>query len=556
MKWWQRSVFYQVYPRSFQDSDGDGVGDLTGVISRLDHLVDIGVGAMWLSPFFPSPMVDFGYDVSDYCNIDPVFGSLSDFDRLIAEAHFRDLKVVIDFVPNHTSDQHPWFVASKSSKEESNVYRDYYVWHDGRVNRQGKRVPPNNWVSHFSGSMWTWDEGRQQYYLHQYAVEQPDLNYRNPLVHAEMERVLEFWLERGVDGFRLDAVSFLYEVENLEQDEELINPSAKGEYHRYLHTLTKSLSETHEVIGKWRELLDRYEHKLQKDLQVHKRFMVAEVSGGVELQMPYYRSGAHMPFNFQLTGMNRNRDSMWLAKSIAQWLDSMPDGCTPNWVLGSHDIKRIASKMGSTFINVMNMLLLLLPGVPTTYYGEEIGMVDTDVTYEETQDPQGRGAGKENYKIFSRDPCRSPMQWTEGTHSGFSTAGKTWIPVQGNFRTCNVETQLRNPNSHLNIYKQLTTLRRKKVFAEGNFDFASVNEEILSFIRFHDGERTSLVVANFGKSPKTENFTSLNNPRRMYYPKTGVMTFRTDGSPEAEISLSDVVLTPGEGVVIEFHPLR
>ncbi|TMA12179.1 MAG: alpha-amylase, partial [Deltaproteobacteria bacterium] len=377
--WWQTGVVYQIYPRSYQDSNGDGVGDLPGITARLDHLASLGVDAIWISPFYPSPMKDFGYDVSDYTGVDPLFGTLADFDRLLAAAHERGLAVIIDWVPNHTSDQHAWFLASRSSRE--NPRRDWYVWRDAKPDGS----LPNNWLSAFGGPAWTWEPRTRQYYLHTFLKEQPDLNWRNPEVRRAMLSTLEFWLERGVDGFRIDVAHAVMKDPELRD-----NPPAPagrrdfhkdmGEYGTQLHIYDRGHADTHLVYRDVRRLLERFSGTRARISigEIH-LFDLAELVAyyGAELDE------LHMPFNFTLLNVP------WSAEAVRSTVDEMeaalPEGAWPNWVLGNHDESRVASRIGAVAARSAMLLLLTLRGTPTLYYGDELGMEDVQVPPELVQ---------------------------------------------------------------------------------------------------------------------------------------------------------------------------
>ncbi|MBW3572546.1 MAG: alpha-amylase, partial [Gemmatimonadetes bacterium] len=391
--WWQRGVVYQVYPRSFQDTDGDGVGDLRGITRRLDYLRWLGVDALWISPIYPSPMADFGYDVSDYRDVHPMFGTLADFDQLVREAHARGLRVILDFVPNHTSQEHPWFRESRSSRE--NPRRDWYIWRDPAPGGG----PPTNWLSNFGGPAWTLDERTGQYYYHAFLPQQPDLNWRNPAVVEAMLDVLRFWLERGVDGFRVDVIWHLIKDDRFRDNP--VNPGWTPEQRPYdavLPVHTADQPEVHQLIARMRRLMDEYPE----------RVLIGEIYLPVERLVAYYgqdMSGAHLPFNFQLIR------APWHARHIARLIDeyeaALPPGGWPNWVLGNHDVHRIASRVGRAQARVAAVLLLTLRGTPTLYYGDEIGMMDVEVPPERVQDPYERNVPGQG---FGRDPERTPMQ--------------------------------------------------------------------------------------------------------------------------------------------------
>ena len=358
--WWKRGVIYQIYPRSFQDTNGDGVGDLKGITARLDYLTWLGTDAIWVSPIYPSPMADFGYDVSDYCNIDALFGSLEDFDELVASAHARRIKVILDFVPNHTSDRHPWFLESRSSR--ANPKRDWYIWRDGKADGS----LPNNWLSQFGGPAWTFDAATGQYYLHSFLREQPDLNWRNPAVREAMYDVLRFWLERGVDGFRVDVIWLL--IKDAALCDNPLNPNYRPTepgIHRVLQLHSSDQPEIHDVIAEMRAIVDRYDE----------RVLIGEIYLPIEKLVAYYGKdlgGAHLPFNFQL--IHATWRAPVIAKLVIDYEGALPAGGWPNWVLGNHDQPRIAARVGEAQARVAAMLLLTLRGTPTMYYGDEIGI--------------------------------------------------------------------------------------------------------------------------------------------------------------------------------------
>ena len=392
--WWKHGIVYQLYPRSFQDTNQDGVGDLPGITERLDYVAGLGVDAIWISPIYPSPMADNGYDVADYCGVDPLFGTMEDLDRLIARAHALGLKIILDFVPNHSSDRHPWFAASRSSRADPK--RDWYIWRDAKPDGS----PPNNWVSNFGGSAWQWEEATGQYYYHAFLKEQPDLNWRNPDLRDAMHDVLRFWLDRGVDGFRVDVIWHLIKDAGLRDNPP--NPGwhpGRPEIESLLQIHSSDQEEVHEVIAGMRKVLDAYPD----------RVLIGEIYLPTERLVAYYGeglSGAHLPFNFQLI------QTAWNARAIARMVDeyeaAIPPGGWPNWVLGNHDQPRIAVRVGAAQARVAAMLLLTLRGTPTLYYGDEIGIGRVEIPPDRVQDPWEKnepGLG------FNRDPERTPMQW-------------------------------------------------------------------------------------------------------------------------------------------------
>jgi alpha-glucosidase len=478
--WWKSGIIYQVYPRSFQDSNADGVGDLNGIVRRLDYFAWLNIDAIWISPVYPSPMADFGYDISNYYGIDPLFGTLSDFDRLVDEAHARDLKVILDFVPNHTSDQHAWFQDSRSSRNSSK--RDWYVWRDAGPGGG----PPNNWLSQFGGPGWTLDPATGQYYLHSFLRQQPDLNWRNPAVREAMFDALRFWLDRGVDGFRVDVLWLLIKDDQLRDNPP--NPAyqpTQPDINRTLSVYNSDRPEIHELIAQMRGLLDRYPD----------RVLIGEIYLPFERLMTYYGkdlTGAHLPFNFALIHAAWNANA--IATLIADYERALPPGGWPNWVLGNHDQPRIAARVGASQARIAAMLLLTLRGTPTMYYGDELGMPRIDVAPELVQDPweknePGLGVG--------RDPWRTPMQWDDSANAGFSTA-LPWLPLEPNYKVRNVARLRRDPQSILSLYHRLIELRRAHpALQSGGARVISADNNVLTYERIVAGQRVA-VILNFG----------------------------------------------------------
>jgi alpha-glucosidase len=484
--WWQRGVVYQVYPRSFQDANGDGIGDLPGVRRRLDYLAWLGVDAVWLSPFYPSPMADFGYDVADYCGVDPIFGTLHDFDALVADAHARGLRVIVDFVPNHTSDQHPWFVESRASRRSPR--RDWYLWRDPGP---GGGVP-NNWLAHFGGSAWTFDEGTGQYYMHAFLPEQPDLNWRNPAVRAAMHDVLRFWLDRGVDGFRVDVIWHLLKDDRFRDNphETEVDPR-RGPSRALVPLYTVDQPGIHEVVRGLRRVVD--EHPRGREAA-----LIGEIYLPIERLVGYYGERldeCHLPFNFQLLRLP------WRAApirdAIARYEAALPPGAWPNWVLGNHDHHRIATRVGPAQARVAAVLLLTLRGTPTLYYGDEIGLGDVAVPPALVQDPYERncpGVG------LGRDPERRPMLWDPGPGAGFTT-GAPWLPLGDT--GANVAAQRQDPASMLTLHRRLIALRREEpALALGSYAPLAAAGDLLAYEREHEGRRL-LVALNLGPSPQS-----------------------------------------------------
>jgi alpha-glucosidase len=442
-QWWRDATIYQVYPRSFQDTDGDGVGDLAGIRRRLSYLKELGVGAVWLSPIFQSPMADFGYDISDYRAISPLFGDMAGFDALLGEAHELGLKLLLDFVPNHTSDQHPWFAESRSSP--ANPKRDWYIWKDAAPDGG----PPNNWISNFGGPAWTWDEATGQYYYHAFLSAQPDLNWRNPEVRAAMGDVLRFWLDKGVDGFRVDVIWHLAKDPAFRDNPP--NPAWKPgqpDVERLVPRYSADQPDVHQIIAELRAVVDEYPDRL----------LIGEIYLPVERLVAYYgrdNDGVHLPFNFQLI------QAPWRAEVLHRLIEeyeaALPEGGWPNWVLSNHDQPRIAARVGDAQARIAAMLLLTLRGTPTLYYGDEIGFADVHVPLERMQDCWARS---EPDASFNRDRSRTPMQWSPASFAGFSEV-EPWLPLTGDHASRNVASQADDPGSMLSLHRSLLTLRNR-----------------------------------------------------------------------------------------------
>ncbi|XP_072936548.1 uncharacterized protein [Epargyreus clarus] len=511
LDWWEKTIFYQIYPRSFMDSDGDGIGDLNGITSKLDYLKELGVGATWLSPIFKSPMYDFGYDISDFYDIQDEYGTMEDFETLIAKAKELDIKIILDFVPNHGSNESVWFEEALKGHEK---YYDYFVWEDGVIDENGVMHPPNNWNSVFRKSAWEYREEVGKYYLHQFVIGQPDFNYRNPDVVEEMKNVLRFWLDKGVDGFRVDAVSHLFEVDKEQfggrfPDEPLSgNLNVDTESYDYLdHIYTKDQNETYYMVYQWRDVCDEY---FEKDGVT--RVMMTEVYASIQNVMRYFgdgeRKGAQMPFNFVLIGeVNGESTAAEIKYALDRFLTFKPLDKQANWVGGNHDNSRIASRFSPELVDGMNMIILLLPGIAVTYMGEEIGMVDGYVSWEDTVDPSGCNTDDPiNYWQASRDPERTPFQWSSDKNAGFSSSDKTWLPVADGYDALNVDAQRQTERSHLNVYKTLAQLRTESTFRHGRYESVAFNAGVFGFRRWHEGE-TYLVLVNFRQEDYTIDLT-------------------------------------------------
>lgn len=489
--WWQHAVFYEVYPRSFADSNNDGIGDLKGITSKLDYLKDLGINAIWITPCFPSPQVDFGYDVSDYEAIDPMYGTMADFDKLVAEGKKRNIRVILDFVVNHTSDKHKWFIDSESSKTADK--RNWYIWRDGK----GPGQPPNNWVSIFGTAAWTYDPKTEQYYYHYFYPQQPDLNWRNPAVEKAMLDVTRFWYERGVAGFRLDAVDTLYEDPTL-TDNPILPGTDKFGRPNTDERYNKKLPEVHDAMRKLRSIADEYGSVL-----------IGETwTSNVDELKDYYgakHDELQMPMDLMMTGFkglsaDEYRKHIAAVNAAGQW---------PTYVITNHDITRSYTRYGDGKHNdeiakMMAALYLTQRGSAILYYGEEIGMENNDPTRkEDVKDPEGiLGWPKE----IGRDGERTPMQWNGSANAGFSKK-KPWLPVPASYKTHNVADEMKDANSVLSFYRQLLALRhREPALLDG--DYVSLDDgdpNMLIYARRYKDEAI-LVVLNMSPSEQKARF--------------------------------------------------
>ena len=469
--WWKSGVIYQIYPRSFADSDGDGIGDLKGITGKLDYLSDLGIDGVWISPFYPSPMVDFGYDITDQTGVDPIFGTLEDFQRLLGKAHRLGLKIVLDFVPCHTSDQHPWFIDSRRGKDAEK--RDWYIWRDPSADGG----PPNNWQSEFGGPAWTFDPASGQYYCHAHLSEQPDLNWRNPEVVEAMLNVMSIWFERGVDGFRIDAVDQIGKDADLRDNP--VDPAwheGRPSSERFLRANQKNGALVHTAIGAMRRVAEKYGGK----------FLAGEAYLPFDGMAKYYGTaetgpGLHMPYNFHLIGAPFSPQK--IAEIAEAYEAALPEGAWPNWVMGNHDRPRIASRWGGAQARLAAMLHLTLRGTPTIYQGEELGMESVPIPHDNVVDPwekqtPGHGLG--------RDPVRTPLAWDTSSGSGFTT-GKPWLPIDAR-PEMSVAVQSDDDTSMLALYRQLLRLRRETpALATGDFETVQADDDVFAFRRSHNG---------------------------------------------------------------------
>ncbi len=528
--WWQHGIIYQIYPRSFKDSNGDGIGDLQGITAQLDYLTWLGVDAIWLSPIYPSPMADFGYDITNYTDVHPLFGTLEDLDTLLHQAHQRDLKLILDFVPNHTSDEHPWFQQARSSR--TNEKRDWYIWHDPAPDGG----PPNNWMSRFGGSAWQFDEPTGQYYLHMYDVKQPDLNWRNLKVRQAMYEVLRFWLDRGVDGFRIDALEVLLKDEQFRDNP--MNPEWKpGDppNTRLIEHYIVDQPGMHGIMQEMRALTENY----------GQRVLIGELYLPVERLMPYYGEQLdeiHLPFNFQFVNL-----PTWEARTIRQAVEgyeaALPEGAWPNWVLGNHDRSRIATRVGREQARLTQMLLLTLRGTPTCYYGEELGMQDIALPREVMQDPLAK-----EHPEYSRDPVRSPMQWDRSPNAGFCPPGtQPWLPLPADYQQINVAVEREDPHSLLTLTRRLIELRRSTpALTTGSYrSIEGALDSCFVYLRQSNSQHY-LIALNFSGQELSLQLSEMGHGR---------IVLSTYLDREEPINLALLRLRSDEGVVIELAHL-
>jgi alpha-glucosidase len=524
--WWQNAVFYEIYPRSFADSNNDGIGDLNGIREKLDYLQALGVDAIWISPCYPSPQVDFGYDVSDYENIDPMYGTLQDFDRLAAAAKKHHIRIIMDFVLNHSSDKHPWFVDSASSR--TSAHRDWYIWRDGKAPGE----PPNNWLSSFGGSAWTFDPKTGQYYYHYFHEAQPDLNWRNPAVEKAMFDVTRFWYKRGVSGFRLDAVDLLFEDPDLHDNPILPGKNPQGDPNME-NKYNDNLAENHVELKKLRQVADEHHAVLIGETWTDSRDQLNQYYGDHDDEI-------QLPMDFMFCTVNKLsapefRKQIALVESTSGW---------PTFVISNHDMPRSYDRYGDGKHNdqiakLMAAMYLTLRGTPIMYYGEELGMENRDPERkEDVKDPLGL-TGWPNYK--GRDGERTPMQWDSSTNAGFSQT-QPWLPVAQNYPTHNVATELKDPDSILNFYRRLLALRHHNIaLLDGSYVPLNENDpNVLAYLR-QSGNKTVLVALNMSDSAQQVKLDlsaqGLSSPK-----PTTLLT--TTATPPGAGALRDLSLDP------------
>ncbi len=521
--WWQSGVIYQIYPRSFQDGRGTGVGDLRGVIQRLPYVADLGANAIWISPIFKSPMADFGYDIVDHTAIDPAFGHIDDFDELIAVAHAHGLKVVLDLVPNHTSDQHPWFIESRTSKKS--YKRDWYIWR--RPGAGGG--PPNNWLSEFGGSAWAYDAGSGEYYYHAFFATQPDLNWRNRDVRNAIYDAMRFWMRRGADGFRIDVAWRLIKDDQFRDNPANPEVAAGASLDEQLLPLyTTDRPELHQVVVEMRSVVEEFPD----------RVLIGEIDLAAERLAAHCGRNVdelHLPFNFSL--LSSPWDARVVAKLIDEYESHLPHGGWPNWMLGNHDRPRIATRVGAAQARIAAMLLMTLRGTPTIYYGDEIGMKQASIPPDRLRDPL-----EKSISGLGRDGCRTPMQWDDTEHAGFS-ASKPWLPISEDFRAINVALQQNQSTSIYNLYRRLIRMRRERqALMRGIYRPVMATGNLLLFARETKAERI-LVALNLGNDPVSMSF-----PSEMLGGKILVSSF---GDRDREPVKKTIDLRDNEGIVVE-----
>ncbi|XP_010286874.1 PREDICTED: neutral and basic amino acid transport protein rBAT [Phaethon lepturus] len=541
LDWWQASPIYQIYPRSFKDSNMDGNGDLKGIQEKLDHITYLNIKTIWITSFYKSPLKDLGYGAEDFYDVDPMFGSMSDFENLLAAVHDRGLKVIMDLIPNHTSDKHRWF---QLSRNRTGKYTDYYIWQDC-TQAAGSVSPPNNWVSVFGNSSWQFDDVRKQCYFHQFGKEQPDLNFRSLAVQQEIRDIIKFWLSKGIDGFSFSAVKFLLEATHL-RDEPQVNKSQNPEsitaYSQLYHDYTATQVGMHDIIRSFRQTMNQFSSEPGRY-----RFMGSDgdETEDTEATMMYYGTTfiqeADFPFNFNLINM-KNVSGNSISEAVNLWMKNMPAGKWPNWAVGSPNAARISSRIGKEYVNVMNMLLLTLPGTPVTYYGEEIGM----------ENIASENVSKE---CINSDPVvKSPMQWDGKVNAGFTQGNSSWLPVNSDYQRVNVEIQMTWSNSTLNLYRELTFLRNNELpIHRGWMCYIWNDSNVFVYVRELDGlDRVFMMVLNFGQESTVDLKAIVPT-----LPAEATIRLSTNFSNTGKAVNTKLIKTElGEGLVLEYKTAK
>ncbi len=513
--WWKHGVIYQIYPRSFKDSNSDGIGDINGIIQSLDYLQDLGIDGIWLSPIYRSPMYDFGYDVSDYCDIDPVFGTIHDFKRLVKEAEKRNIAIIMDMVFNHTSHLHPWFLESRSSKD--NPRRDWYIWHPSK---NGK--VPNNWMAAFGGRAWEWDDNTKEYYLHLFTKQQPDLNWRNPNVKKAMFDVLKFWLDMGVRGFRFDVINLLVKGRQFRNNPYKLRLTNPRRHDQQLHTFDRNQPETHDILKEMRVLLDSY-----GDIMSIGEIYLDEGVKDPSIPALFLGNNDELHLSFNFSTIFASFKSNELKNILIEWYSAIGNRGWPCHVLSNHDQSRAITRMAKNNIDKAKLLAVLLltqRGTPFIYYGEEIGMVDGDIPRKYIQDPVGK-----KYWPFhkGRDRARTPMQWDATQFAGFSKV-RPWLPVHPDYRAVNVGTQEQDENSILTLYRQLIALRKQNpVLYAGDIEFLPAPDDVMCYVRSL-GNMQYIVALNFSSRDKQitlqNKYTVLLSTHKKNNMRNGILT--------------------------------
>nr|XP_048272164.1 neutral and basic amino acid transport protein rBAT [Myodes glareolus] len=539
LDWWQAGPMYQIYPRSFKDSNKDGNGDLKGIQEKLDYIASLNIKTIWVCSFYKSSLKDFRYGIEDFQEIDPIFGTMKDFEDLVAAIHDKGLKLIIDFIPNHTSDQHPWF---QSSRNRSGKYTDYYIWQNC-THENGVTIPPNNWLSVYGNSSWHFDDVRKQCYYHQFLKEQPDLNFRNPAVQEEIKEIIQFWLSKGVDGFSFDAVKFLLEAKDLRNEIQVNTsqiPDTVTHYSELYHDFTTTQVGMHDIVRDFRHVMDQYSREPGRY-----RFMGTEASAEtLERTMMYYGlpfiQEADFPFNNYLTTLD-SLSGHTVYEVITSWMENMPEGKWPNWMTGGPETTRLTSRLGDEYINSMNMLLFTLPGTPITYYGEEIGMRDISVT-----DFNGSYDATQNTLL-----SKSPMQWDNSSNAGFSEGNHTWLPTNSDYHAVNVEVQKTQSSSVLKMYQDLSLLRAQELLlSRGWFCLLKDDSHSVVYTRELDGiDKVFIVILNFGESSTLLNLQEVISDLPM---KLRIKLSTNSSSKGSDVDTRAISLEKGEGLILEY----
>ncbi|ELT95719.1 hypothetical protein CAPTEDRAFT_162322 [Capitella teleta] len=555
---------YRIYVHSFKDSNEDGIGDLEGIQSHIDHLMYMGVDAVIFSPFMESPMLDMGRDISDFKAVHKPYGDMHQVEKLFEELQERNIKIIIEIIPNHTSRHHKWFQESRKGGAR-NTFKGYYIWDDGRILKNGSRVPPSNWVSKYGGSAWSWDEQRQQYYYHHYHPSMPDLNHRDPYVREDFIDVFRFWLEKGADGILVSDMQVLFESEEVNVDEPLseLPGVPPGDYRYVDHIFTEDQPDIHEFIAAWREFFEGYSLRTNKKIA----FLVDAGDDEVDDLMKYYITGADASISKSLTSIDGACGGLCVQEKVDTWLSHMPDERDALWMLGSPEKSRMSRTKGVMYQSALNLLMLLLPGAAITYYGEEIGLNETPVKYEDLRDPWAHRLGPDKYAAVCRDSARGPMPWMSGRYAAFTLGDKPWMPLNADYKTLNVEKQKHDPSgcSPLQLFHRLSRLRKEVSFQYGRLQYAIINANIFSFMRFAKDSAPYLVSMNFGSVESTDDYSVASgvaigkvvaharpNQSDKYNPKI------REGM---KVGLEKLTLQPGEGVVVvllmemQFEPM-